>query len=290
MFVYVDQNFLINASKALPAEQRRTLSLARAAGISFVLSPWSMVEVAGARPESWEGLAWFAESLNPLWLPERRRLQQQEVEDCFFRSVGIPYSRPAPLRSLIEVMAELARTSILIGQSYSVVEFVRAIRSDMAPITEAFLKNTESRQTIETAARNKQLTTSIKQEIHKQYLRQLLPAFTPSGLPISRQAHEDFLADFNLVQFPSVAVEVALSEDALQFRIRLSKQAFLDRQHIVTALPYVDVIATDDRKLVRSVGRIAAKFPFPKAKFMSLKTFAAHLERPSAPNAQKDAS
>jgi hypothetical protein len=276
-FVYVDHNFLIDACSASTEERQRKQLRARGADFAFVLSPWSVVEVARARASAWEELAWYAESLTPVWLPERRRLQQHEVEERFFFHLGIPYSRPNTFRALGEVVAELTRTKPMIGKQYTIVELVQAIRSDMGPITRGIGENSEARHTIEKAIKDHRFTESIKAEISRQYIWKLLPSRTPSGILISREGREEFLNRINLDLFPSIAVEFAMSEEALQSGSQLTEQAFMDRQHIIAALPYVDVIVTDDRKLARSVERVAKKLTFHKAQLLTRNAFDALL-------------
>lgn len=276
-FVYADQNFLISSYDLPPEERLGKTSLACRAGFAFVLSPWSMVEIAQARPSTWANLAWFAESLAPRWLPDRRRLQQHEVEDRFFRYCGIPYSKPEPFRTLVEVMAELTRTAVPLGKHYNIVEFVQAIRSDLGPITQALRANSEARSTIKKTVKGNRLPRPVKNEVDRQYLQQLLPSLTPAGIAVGPEIHRGFLSQIDLNHFPSIAVETAMSEDALCFKTQLNKQGFFDVQHVTTALPYAEIIVTDDRKLTRAVERIAKRLPFPTAKLMTRSGFDALL-------------
>ena len=87
--VYCDQNCLI-AMGSDPIRYAEKLRLAAERDTRIVLSPWHWVEIARNEDATrLNSLADFADSINPLWLPQRRTVQGLEVEARFREVFGI---------------------------------------------------------------------------------------------------------------------------------------------------------------------------------------------------------
>lgn len=66
-----------------------------------------------------------------------------------------------------------------------------------------------------------------------------------------------------LENFPAIAIENRATRENWQHKRPLSRNNFVDQQHII-ALPYVDSFLTDDKKLRSLIGRITAKLAVPR--------------------------
>lgn len=81
---------------------------------------------------------------------------------------------------------------------------------------------------------------------------------------IGREAKAIFLDSFKKPDFPSIAVEDALTTDGWKENRALNDRTFRDSQHVI-AIPYVDLFVTDDEVLSNAIGRIKPQFTFPTA-------------------------
>lgn len=213
------------------------------------------------------GLAAVIDGLRCGWLPERRWLQHHEVATRFFEYLNVPYPRPSPVRNLGQVAAELCGTAIP-----SAIQFAAFLRANMGPIEEAFANNAKARTTT-TRAWKQGWMEANSQVVSREYVATLLPSRTPAGLEISEGLRREFLKQLNLEQFPSVAVEHAILDENLRTGASLSEQSFLDNQHGITALPYVEAVVSDDLRFTRMVNRVAPQLPFPVGRMITRQTF-----------------
>ncbi len=270
--VYCDHNFLIIASGE-SQEYRRKLAECRERGIELVLSTWHWVEMV-EDPDEKRGvaLAEFADSLNPLWLRERRHLQQNEAAQGLFAEIKCPYRLPEPVARLDEVLSEMTGEEVQRDHCPNSPAFVRYMRTPegRAPLLDPLQAAIEAQREIRKLYQAGSLTRQIKRQIQRRVAESLLPDRTPQGALISRNAKREFVREFREEEYPSVAVESALSLDALKLNRALTEREFRDRQHAIS-LPYVDQFVTDDRQLRNIIGRITPGFHFTTAHLL-LKT------------------
>lgn len=269
LVIYCDQNFLIKIGKESSAYQVRLRELISAKELILVISAWHWVEMARGKDHA-RGLALaeFAESLEPLWIRERRDLQRHEAEGAFFAFLGVEYSRPSPLTSRAEVIAGINRLPVASVAHITSCEFVSYLQSAptaMDPILAGYRKNVNALETIRRVRAEGRLTQEMNKKFNMLYIARLLPSQTPAGLVIDVQTKKQFLESLDIQTYPSIAVEFAISEDGWHAVGGYRWQDFIDRQHAIAALPYVDLVATDDVALTKVILRIKPNLRFRTA-------------------------
>jgi len=269
VLIYCDQNFLIRIGKESGPYQDRIRELISANDVILVISAWHWVELARDRNHA-RGLALadFAESLQPMWIRERRDLQRHEAEASFFSFLGVSYSRPSPLTSRAEIIAGINRVPVASVAQISSREFVGYLQSApkaMAPIQAGYRKNVTALEAIRRAGAAGRLTPEMNKKFDRLYVARLLPSQTPAGLVIDTQSRKEFLESLDIQTCPSIAVEFAISQDGWHAVGGYRWQDFIDRQHAISALPYVDMMATDDVDLTKVILRIRPNLRFPTA-------------------------
>jgi hypothetical protein len=120
--------------------------------------------------------------------------------------------------------------------------------------------------------RQGKLTSSLAGKVERLYVRQLLPERTPAGLVIDEGTKDNCVKQIELDNFPAVAIENRATRDNWKHKRRLSRNNFVDQQHII-ALPYVDYFLTDDKKLRSLITRIGSNLPFHAAALMKKAEF-----------------
>jgi hypothetical protein len=93
--VYLDQNALISLGLRVQKDPLRKERLYKRIGdgsLRIVVSPWHLVETSQtANINSATRLADFIDSLNPLWIHERRELQKLDVQEDLYRFCKIDF-------------------------------------------------------------------------------------------------------------------------------------------------------------------------------------------------------
>jgi hypothetical protein len=272
--VFLDLNFLIlNHERG----ERHTAALRCRFGehsLTPVVSPWHWVEISrDANLARSVALARFTDSLEPSWLQERRHLQKLEVQTRFFADMGVHVapvaalgSRAAAIRSIIGDAEHADRVDS--------AAFVRYLRTQEGrePLVTAFREQFAAQQGLRALYRRGQYTRAIRRQSKHRLIEQYLPETTPDGQRIDRQTRRAFVAAVTISDFPTLAVEHSLSEDAIQLDRAVTENEFSDRQHAL-AIPYVDFFVTDDRRLRNTIERITPIFPFVTARCLSLHQF-----------------
>jgi hypothetical protein len=178
-------------------------------------------------------LAEFADSLKPLWLHERRHLQQNEVAQGLFEEIGVLYRLPAPVARLEDVLAEMTGIEVQRDRCPNSAAFVRYMRTaeGRAPLLDPLQQAIEAQRANRGAYNAGSFTRQIRRQIQRRVVASLLPERTPDGKLIPLSAKRKFVMDFREQDYPSVAVESALSADAVQLNRTLTEREFRDRQH-----------------------------------------------------------
>jgi hypothetical protein len=95
---YCDNNFVITAHDAHEEYKIHLRELASGGKVKFVLSPWHWREMArDADHARGTSVADFCDSLDPVWLYDRRTIQKKEVSSAFFKFANLPTAQPAML-------------------------------------------------------------------------------------------------------------------------------------------------------------------------------------------------
>jgi hypothetical protein len=261
--IYCDHNFIATALQQAEAYRNQLRDLATGGTVTFVLSPMHWVDAAEDRDVArGNAKADFMDSLQPRWLFDRRSIQRKEVTSRFYQFLGINCDAPQIMGDIADVIFDLT------GQrgdrsSRAFVNHFRGIGQNHPleqSIRQAFVTNNKN---IELFRRGK-LTPTLAAKVERLYIRQLLPARTPAGLVIEETTKGNFARQTQLDNFPAVAIENRATRDNWKHKRPLSRNNFVDQQHII-ALPYADHFLTDDKKLRSLITRISASVPFHSA-------------------------
>jgi len=104
----------------------------------------------------------------------------------------------------------------------------------------------------------------------------LLPSATPGGIAIDGATRKSFVEQFDLgaSNCKTLIVEQVISEDGWSFWSRVRWQNFIDRMHVIPAMPHVEYFLTDDKRLQKLIKRVKKELRFPAAEPLNLKDFA----------------
>ena len=83
----------------------------------------------------------------------------------------------------------------------------------------------------------------------EQYLIQIaVPRRTPAGLEITAGLKADYLKQVQISSIPTLCLETAISERewAIEGSSGADRNTIIDKFHLISALPYVDEIVSDD--------------------------------------------
>ncbi len=245
--IYLDQNATIALGrKARGSVFREKLNSHINLGNDvFVFSLWHLVETSyGGNPARSGELAAFIESLAPLWLLERHQILVLDVSDDFCGYLRLDHKPLPRVVTRSAMFADLdSRTG---GPSFrgtlaQFVELWRKHRKEGA-YEQVAMATTRLRR----ANKSGKLTEAMKTRAALNMIESVLPQFTPSGLAISIDRRRDYLNQVNPSKIPSVALDMAISEFDWRSQSNPGRNTQIDRFHLLSALPYVDFVATDD--------------------------------------------
>lgn len=251
--VYLDQNAVIKLGfKAKHHSSREKLDEAIAAkSITFVVSMWHLIETAHTpKLENAVALAKFIDSLQPMWLLERRDIQRIEVAEDFFRFSKIEYE-PAPrITSRIAAIASLNKETPSARHDIPSETFVTQwIKhpEQLEPLEKPYRDNEKSVRGLRELAKAGKLTEEVKQEVNLRLFEMTMPSRTRQGLEIGKDAKEAYVAQAKLECIPSFAIEHAIFEHQLTAKGGEDRNTLIDKVHLISAVPYADEIVSDDK-------------------------------------------
>jgi hypothetical protein len=266
--VFCDLNFIITAHQETDAYKQHLQQLAGAGAVTFVLSPFHWAEAAeDANPVRGAAKADFMDSLLARWIYERRAIQRKEATAVFFRFLRVQADPPQMIGSVVDVIADLAGVRAA-RNSRDFVAHLRTIGQDH-PLEQTLQQAFDTNRVNGNRFRAGQLDANFLRTIEKLYIQGLLPAQT---LVIDEDSKRRFLDGSRLTDFPSFAVESLATYDGWRENRQLSRNNFMDQQHLM-ALPYVDFFLTDDARLRALVGRISPGLPFRIATLLTKADF-----------------
>lgn len=269
--IYCDHNFIATALQEPEEYRNQVRELARLGTVSFALSPMHWVDAAEDQDVArGNAKADFMDSLQPRWLFDRRSIQRKEVASHFYQFLGVNCEAPQIMGDIADVIFDLT------GQrgdrsSRAFVNHFRGIGRNHPleqSIRQAFVTNNKN---IGLFRRGK-LTSTLATKVERLYIRQLLPDKTPAGLLLDETTKDNFVQQIQLEDFPAVAIENRATRDNWKHKRPLSRNNFVDQQHII-ALPYADYFLTDDKKLRSLITGIGTKLPFHAAALMKKAEF-----------------
>lgn len=253
--IYLDQNALIGLGLRVqrgPLLYKRLYKRIGNGSLRIVVSLWHLVETAQtANVNSATRLADFIDSLKPLWIHERRELQKLDVKEDFYRYCKINFqvypritSKPAVLGALF---GDGALTKYDIPSRDFVVRWTKH-PEQLAIMKKSFESEAESILKLRELATQGKLTEPINKEANRKWFELSMPQETPAGLQISRETRAAYAEHASVGAIPTFAVEEAISvnewgEEAVG---KVDRNTFLDKIHLISALPFVDQVVSTD--------------------------------------------
>ncbi len=252
--IYLDQSALIDAyerTRSDDAFRKRFVEGTAKDRYGFILSAWHWVEAARTRDlEKATRLADFMDSLRPGWLRDRRDLERIEVEERFYKFLGLEYLRPSAVVSRAELIAALNGLPLSAVTGLSSRDFVEGwIKKPelMQSIERSQRQNAEALRNVRAAEAVGRLTRAIVDEGDRGLIKGFLPQRTPTGLLLDEGTKSQFLETVTIVDFPTLAIEAAISQYGWSSQGRTDWNSMVDRIHMISALPYVDLVVSDDK-------------------------------------------
>jgi hypothetical protein len=273
---YCDQNVISTFDEQDAAFKTRLLKHLADKSVQIVLSSWHWCEMArNATREDALRQAEFADTLRPIWLRERLPLEREEVAEAFFSWLRVPFVAKTATTSLAGVISELNQIPIQRTQGITSSDIVGVWygREDLiAPLVAAHRQNQTA---FGWTVRNVRLLMREKRKVDVALLSKLIPDVTPSGVAIDAVTKADFVTQFDLENSECrvLVTDQVVSEASWSLLGGLRWQHFIDRMHIVPSLPNVDYFLTNDKRLIRFIGRIATKMKFHVAEPLNFEGF-----------------
>lgn len=251
--IYLDHNALIYLQQLVQSDQAIKAKLFKniADGvIQVVLSPWHWVEAARDKNSARaRALAEFMDELKPKWLRDRRDLEKVEVQDAFLKFAKIDYERPAEKTSRSEIVGALNRIRLTEAQTPTSSEFVERLSQRpelMQPIIDSHQKNLQAIDNVRAALSAGRLSSDKKKLADRQLVESFVPHTTPAGIAIGYETRDAFLDTVTLKCFPTLATEAEIAEHTWKTEGQTRWNSMIDRIHLISALPHVDFIVSDD--------------------------------------------
>lgn len=267
--LFLDHCAIINLleDSSFVAQRERLESLCKSGTCVLVLTIWYVHEaLRDGNKDRARNLCKKIEALSKqlpsLWIRLRTELQEDEVKDEFFRSIGAKNQKRKPFcEELVAVFPnhadiESARRQGLLWFFDKPDLFGEALNEQR--------KYPGVKGELKTAVRATVGRKKMPDETKRLYVKELLPSRTPGGLVIAEDSKRQFLQQMDINKFRAVAFEVALSEvTTADAQARPTEQDLVDLQHAVCAVPYVDV-AVLDGKFYHYVSIIKMKWKGPE--------------------------
>lgn len=179
----------------------------------------------------------------------RTELQEDEVADQFFRSIGAKHQKNNPFcGEAVAILPnheqlpdiEKARGDGLLwflskpelfGEALSEQRKYPAVKAELKAATQA------------TVGRK-----GLLNEARMQYVEKFLPSRSPGGLVIADESKREFLQQMDIAKFRALSFEAGLSAaTTADAQARPTEQDLVDLQHSVCVVPYVDVAVLDGK-------------------------------------------
>jgi hypothetical protein len=114
----------------------------------------------------------------------------------------------------------------------------------------------------------------INRDGDRKLIEGFLPERTPAGVLVGKDTKSQFLDWAKLEDFPSLSIEAAIAERSWASTDEPTWNSMIDRFHLISALPYVDYVVSND-KYFHSVFPIAASTGFVRAQLLRFDDFVA---------------
>jgi hypothetical protein len=253
--IYPDQNALIGLGLRVQRDKllrKRLYVRIKNGSLRFVVSTWHLIETAQTtNVNSATRLADFIDTLMPRWIHERRALQKMAVKHDFYRFCNIQSDELHPTTSKAAVIGALFDDGPKAKYDIPARDFVRQWiehPEQLNVLKKVVENNADTLVKLRTLTAEGKITAELKEQTTKQLFELSLPQTTPNGLQIGNETAAQYVEQANINAVPTLAVEEAISEnewgnDAVG---KADKNTFVDKMHLISALPYVDKIVTND--------------------------------------------
>jgi len=270
--LYPDLNFLIDALNA--GDQYQTM-LAGVAALQtqFVISHWHLVELARAKNPA--PLVKLVLELQPAYLHERTVILRKSIRDKVNQVLGITNSVWEPIGTLEDVIIGLSGP-IEAGKTLRLDDVISILRMNQAPIESGYAANRDARDSYLRAMQSNAVSAEMKHNSNEKYLLQFFPEKVLRGNVVGLLEHTTKLELLKKIDFSDIRVAVvedAVTEDGHRPDVKLRKQTFFDRQHMILALPYTDFVVTGDKAFASLVERVRLRLPFEVAQVITRHEF-----------------
>ena len=282
VLTYLDQTALIALGRrARQAGFRSKLDASLASSLTVVLSSWHLVETARTKKlANAIELATFIDSLKPAWLHELYALRKMDIEDDFYRFLKVVVPARDRVTTKSAIFAELHRSPDSPRFDIPSVDFVRQWvqhPDQLKPIDETYAKNARNLIGLREHKKAGRLTQEITRRVNEVLAKTFMPKTTPAGLHYGRDLRIDYVQQFNPDKIPSVAIETAISDHEWDAQGGLDGHTMLDKIHLISALPLVDEIVSNDKRF-HDLYPIAQKTGHVKAALLREPEFLARIE------------
>jgi hypothetical protein len=277
---YLDQNAVLALGrKARNPDFRKKLDSAlQSASVAVVVSSWHLIETAHTTNlANAVELAEFIDSLKPGWLLERHDIQKLDVEDdfCRFLRLDIP-SRPR-ITTRSTVIAAVSGQKDSPRFDIPSRNFVRQWiehPEQLKQLDRTYAFNTDSLIRLRQLVREGKVTEELRRRVNEIMVSAALPKATPGGIEVGPALNAEYLRQVQIQAIPTLAIETAISEQEwiVKDGSGVDRNTLIDKFHLISALPYVDEIVTDDA-FFRKVYPSAEKTGHVKAKLVKNQEF-----------------
>jgi hypothetical protein len=271
--VYIDQNLIhYHSLSRFPsgwdsvAEGKALDALLAKEGVRFAVSFWTLIEIAKATNSVDQYLA-FLDKINPLWMSERLTVQRKEVENfVYVRVFGSPLKRSLhdfvfnPYFSMATATIPNMREKVFVAETAKAfVENLRTHRGNLRALERVEAMTPRAIEILRDARKDKVAWEAKLPEIMKKWFEGLIPERDPEGHFIVRDKKLEVI-DFCLSKFddllvacPAVATEHYVDEFVfIENSRKATNQDSADMIHMVLGLPYCKILASNDKRIVRT--------------------------------------
>ena len=215
-------------------------------------------------------LAEFIDSLKPAWLLERRDIQRLDVEEDFFRFLKLEYSHKPRTTTRSAVFAALNKQKDSPKFDIPSRDFVKQWiehPEQLKVLEETYKRNADILPKLRELMKQGKLTDEIKRRVDELLVLGSLPKSTPAGLDVGHEAKMQYVQQVNVQTIPSLAIETAISEHEWVSQGGADRNTLIDKFHLISALPYVDEIVSDD-KFFHTIYPVAVETGHVRAKLL----------------------
>lgn len=236
------------------AQQEKLVSFCKSGTCILVLTIWYVYEaLRDGNKDRAKDLCTKVEALSKqvpcLWIRLRTELQEDEVAEAFFRSMGVVYQKGNPFRE--EAVAIFPNSEKFLDienvRREGLLWFFRNPQLFSEALSEQG-KYPAVKTELKTAVQATVGRKGLLNEARRQYVEKLLPSRFPGGLVIADESKRGFIQRMDITNFRALTFEAELSEaTTADAQARPTEQDLVDLQHAVSVVPYVDVAVLDGK-------------------------------------------